>query len=71
MTRYIAIPNAPRAWATDHVNAWGTTPPSCTVHEADPTPQPIGLLDADGTPIYRVQEQVAFGFQPNGRRGEP
>lgn len=65
MNRYIVLPNAPKAWVSAH-----DVPehlPSCTVYEADPAPQPIGLLDADGTPIYRMQERVPMGFV--GRRG--
>lgn len=33
------------------------------VLEADDTPQKTGLLDANGTPLYRVRERVAFGFR--------
>ena len=37
--------------------------PTCHVSE-DHDPQPTGLLDANGTPLSRVQERVPMGFQP-------
>lgn len=43
--------------------------PTCAVHEGDPTPVPIGLLDASGVPIYRVPEKVVLGFQGPAPRG--
>lgn len=33
-----------------------------TVFEPDATPQKTGLLDKDGTPIYRVDELDPIGF---------
>ena len=36
-------------------------PRTITVHEDD-EPKDTGLLDANGTPIYRVRERVPFGF---------
>ena len=57
MSRYVAIPNA---WASEtHVPDHR---PSCEVFETDTTPVATGLLDADGTPLYRLQDRVALGF---------
>ena len=38
-------------------------PETLEVHESDKTPQPTGLLDANGTPLYRIPPTVRFGFQ--------
>jgi hypothetical protein len=35
---------------------------SFTVHEAPDTPQPTGLLDAQGNPLFRVPEKHPIGF---------
>lgn len=41
-------------------------PTSVQVHEDDPhAPQPTGLLNAHGVPLYRKPETVPFGFQPS------
>lgn len=55
MTRYIT-----RAWSSDT-----HTPedrPSCTVYEAEDAPIDTGLLDANGTPLYRLPERRRIGF---------
>jgi hypothetical protein len=35
---------------------------SLTVHEPEGKPQDTGLLNADGTPIYRVNTRAPIGF---------
>lgn len=37
-------------------------PDSCEVYESEKGPQPTGLLDAGGTPLYRVVPMVKLGF---------
>ena len=37
-------------------------PDSCTVHESEKTPVPTGLLDPNGTPLYRIPPTVKIGF---------
>jgi hypothetical protein len=37
-------------------------PDSCTVHEGESMPQFSGLLDANGTPLYRIPPTVKLGF---------
>lgn len=39
-----------------------------TVMEQDKQPVKIGLLDASGVPLYRVPDQVKFGFIPDVKR---
>jgi hypothetical protein len=36
-----------------------------TVFEADDSPQKTGLLDVNGTPIFRVKERATMGFVAN------
>jgi hypothetical protein len=56
--RYISI--HPSAWS---YTEWGDPHPTTVVHETDRTPERTGILDANGTPLYRVRETVPFGFQ--------
>lgn len=37
-------------------------PRSILVMEDDASPTPTGLLDASGTPIYRLVERIKVGF---------
>ena len=60
--KYVALHRQPRAWASDQ-EAMGERPTS-VVHEADKTPEPTGLVDAAGTPLYRVTDQIKMGFVP-------
>ena len=67
--KYVAMHTPPKSWG------WGTPPkswgwgengtarPTDIVIEADPTPVHTGLLDANGVPIYRVQERGRLGFE--------
>ena len=55
--RYVAIP--PTGWwawakATDYIPR--------TVHEEEAKPVDTGLLDANGTKLYRVQDKPPVGF---------
>ena len=38
-----------------------------TVLEADRDPVKTGLLTADGTPIYRIEDRAPMGFWVGGR----
>lgn len=58
MRRYIIRPSAIEAgddW-------WPGERCSLTVHEPDNKPHATGLLNADGTPIYRVEVRAPIGF---------
>ena len=58
--KYVAMHTPPKSWG------WGengTARPTDIVIEADPTPVHTGLLDANGVPIYRVQERGRLGFE--------
>ena len=37
-------------------------PDSCEVHETEKSPVFTGLLDATGTPLYRIPPTVKLGF---------
>ncbi len=37
-------------------------PDSCEIHESDKAPKRTGLLDASGTPLYRIPPTVRIGF---------
>jgi hypothetical protein len=37
--------------------------PTATVFETDAAPQPTGLLDASGTPLYRTIDREPIGFR--------
>ena len=58
MTRYVALARRPKAgdWDDDQVVVT-----SITVHESDHSPVETGLLDAHGTPLYRVNERPKMG----------
>jgi hypothetical protein len=60
--RYIINPRlAPMPdWSGDGPDAENYL--SRTVHEPDPTPYPIGLLDAQGNELYAVNEMEPIGF---------
>lgn len=61
LTRYIARRTPPRAWTDD--SPWTTSQrPTLTVYEVDDAPTDTGLLDAHGTPLYRVRERATMGF---------
>jgi hypothetical protein len=57
--RYATTP--PRAFWLD-AEYFDTDGKTCTVHEDDNGPQWTGLLDANGTRLYRVRETVRVGF---------
>lgn len=59
--RYVALAAAPRAWGNDH-HTITESRPTMFVHETDPTPEPTGLLDQHGVPLYRVEERERLGF---------
>lgn len=37
--------------------------PTLTVYEAAPEPQDTGVLDANGTRLYRVEDREPIGFR--------
>lgn len=37
-----------------------------SIYEDDTTPEKTGLLDVNGTPLYRVRDRVPFGFRGRG-----
>ncbi len=57
--RYVALRAPPRAWDGDGPMA---ERPTMTVHEAVSAPEPIGLLDARGVPLYRLEDRNPIGF---------
>lgn len=60
MTRYIAIPQRPKA-----SDDWEDRPPvaaATTVYEREEEPEKTGLLDVNGTPLYRVKDKIKMGF---------
>ncbi len=58
---YSAIPSKAAYW-DDSVGAYVYAPASVQVFEADKSPICTGLLDAQGTPLYRIPETVKLGF---------
>lgn len=64
--RYIALPTPPKLLASNQEAAQYR--PTCEVFEADRTPHGTGLLDASGTPLYRIVDTVRLGFQGRGDR---
>jgi hypothetical protein len=62
MIRYISLAVRPRVWTSDQDYAQPDRP-SVTVWERDTTPEPTGLLDAAGVPIYRVEDRRSIGFR--------
>lgn len=58
MTRYVAI--KPKAYSD-----WMDQPPiaaATTIYEQEDKPEETGLLDANGTPLYRVRDKIKMGF---------
>ena len=54
MIRYLA-------WRDEHAEGFQERP-SLTVFERDVEPVRTGILDANGTPIYRVEDRAPLGF---------
>ncbi len=58
--RYIALKQPPKAtWQEDRPV---TVDSSMTIYEADDTPLDTGLLNADGTRLYKVPDQKKIGY---------
>lgn len=58
--RYVALKHPPKAtWQDDRPV---TVDSSMTIYEADDTPQDTGLLNSDGTRLYRVPDPKKIGF---------
>ena len=58
MSRYRPIATT---WDSD-ISAMIHMRDSVEVHQTDNGPQPTGILDANGTPLYRITPTVRFGF---------
>ncbi len=58
--KYIAIPQRPRAY--DDLEDVQPMAAAHTVYERDDAPENTGLLNADGTPLYRVRDRVKMGY---------
>lgn len=65
MIKYVALPNPPRAWDSDHGSM--AVRPSQIVYEDELVPVDTGLLDAHGLRLYRVIERGKLGFEPSRR----
>ena len=65
--RYVAL-SKPSGWASEHWS-WQDRP-TCVVLEDCPAPKPIGLLDARGTPLYRLSNRIPIGFHNRQARDE-
>jgi hypothetical protein len=59
--RYVAIPPKAAYW-DDAVGGYVYAPTSVQVFESDKSPVCVGLLDANGVPLYRIPETVKLGF---------
>lgn len=55
--RYVTAVRPTAHWADD-----APMIPALTVFEAEDRPEPTGLLDPQGAPIYRVRERIKMGF---------
>lgn len=65
MPRYIAMARRPKAYEDEwHDGSEGLT--TITVHESDDGPQDTGLLDAHGTPLFRMSDRQPIGFYMRG-----
>jgi hypothetical protein len=65
MPRYVAIIPRPTSCDGDECALIVGT----TVYEADREPTKTGLLDATGTPLFRVEDKAPFGFYVGGGHG--
>jgi hypothetical protein len=61
MRRYVTRPRGAAVLFDDDGTATATAE---EIIEAEEKPQPTGLLDAEGRPLYRVRERIKFGFVP-------
>ena len=57
-TKYVAIS---RSWRSEDTEGWQDRP-TVQVVESESAPIKTGLLDANGTPLYRIQDRVPLGF---------
>jgi len=64
--RYVAAPGAQRAWWDDlyQLDRRPAGFDRVVVLEGGADPQPTGLLDAQGNPLYRLIEKQPIGFLP-------
>jgi hypothetical protein len=61
MFKYVAIPR--KAWVEEWTGNAQPAQPTITIWEGDPQPAETGLLDSDGTPLYRVMARAPIGFR--------
>ena len=66
-TRYVAIAKPPAGHRSYDAEGWQERPSIVAVEDC-PSPVKTGLLDADGVPLYWVQERVPLGFHHTPRK---
>lgn len=64
MPKYVAI--RPRSARWSDIVEDDVMDDVCTVYEEDDYPTETGLVDATGTPIYRLSEKRPIGYLRNG-----
>lgn len=52
-----------RTTADDEDELWIDQPRTLTVHQPHDEPVDTGLIDAAGTPLYRMPDERVIGFQ--------
>lgn len=58
--KYVALAQKPKShWSDDEP----LIHKDLLVYERDDRPEDIGLLDAGGTPLYRVRARIKMGFE--------
>lgn len=63
MPRYVAIARKPKASYFDgDLGCEIHAPEHLTIYEAEDAPRDTGLLDANGTPLYRMSDRQPIGF---------
>lgn len=60
--KYVAIAR-PKAWVNSYNETIGGQP-TVTVFDREQQPQETGLLDANGTKLFRVEDREPIGFRP-------
>jgi hypothetical protein len=58
--RYVPMPRVKSQWDIWEKPATVTT--SMTVYETEDKPEDTGILDATGTPLYRVNDKRRIGY---------
>lgn len=61
--KYVAIAR-PKGWANNWDYGAAPSQPTVTVFDREQQPQETGLLDANGTKLFRVEDREPIGFRP-------